>query len=243
VGIKYFIIGFPRTATTYTYLYIYNKFKGKVKGVFEPFNGEVVDWCLQSDVTYHYRQGRVPHDLRKLPREVVNLIYENSRWFHEWRKKWKPTKPLLGEKWRQVVVTLNSLPYPILVKDVCAWVKLCGIAEMLPNTRILVTLRDYKYVYKTYTNPEMLSREGRRGTLKIKNIIGLSFFYRYFYGLENYPNADKEVADLPTLVAVLRKTYDKYVELVNGCEKQYSNIRVLRFGEKLTNQQIEEAIK
>jgi len=239
--IKFFIIGFPRTATTYTYLYIYNKFKGRVKGVFEPFNGEVVDWCLQSDITYHYRQGAVPHDLRKLPKQVIDLIYENSRWFFEWRKSWNPSKPILGEKWRQVIVSLNSLPYPVLIKDICAWVKLCEIAEMLPNTRILVTLREYKYVQTTYTRPERIEAGRRRGTLRIKEVLGLGFFYRHFYGTENYP-VNKEWADIPTLIHFLRKTYSKYVEIVGKCEKQYSNIRVLRFGEKLTDQQIEEAI-
>ena len=77
--IRYFIIGFPHTATTYCYKYILKKFR-HLKGVFEPFNAEVVGWCKSYKKVHHYSEGEVEHHYDLLSPELRSLIELNARW-------------------------------------------------------------------------------------------------------------------------------------------------------------------
>jgi len=240
--IKIFVIGFPHTATTYCYKYLLEKFPRHM-GIFEPFNAEVVDWCMELNHTYHYSEGKVKHHLLHLPPLLIQLIYENSRWLWDWVDNDKPSTEFLGNAWSNVLTSLDSVTERFIVKDVCAWVRLKEIVELLPRTKFIILVKDKESVFNDFLT---LYRQ----TLQVKDyrkthgrwLLGLGLFYRYFYGVENYPRHVDEIV----LKRVFDDVYSRYCNIASYIEthhKYRDRVKVIVFEKRLQDEYIENALK
>jgi len=236
--IRIFIIGFPHTATTYCYKYLLEKFPGYM-GIFEPFNAEVVEWCLASKEVYHYSEGKVRHHLSEIPNEIRDLIEENANWLWDWVYNDNPSSPFLGRYWKIILKKLNDLGSGVIIKDVIAWVRLEEIVELLQNTHFILLVKDDQSVLDDFlrlywkVGPEVrLPRWG----------LGLSLFYRYFHGTTNYPeHFDQNV--LRELFSDVYSRYKQIVALVSSHYKYASRVHVIRFEKRLQDKYIENALK
>jgi len=231
--IRYFIIGFPHTATTYCYKYILKKFR-HLKGVFEPFNAEVVGWCKSYKKVHHYSEGEVEHHYDLLSPELRSLIELNARWLWDWVNNDKPVQPYLGLFWSRI---LNSLQYSrdqYLVKDVCAWVRLREIVPLLPTTQFILLQKDRGSVLRDFL---MLYDRVNKNIRSPRWGLGLSLFYRYFYGVDKYPKDFNK----KSMVGIFRDLYAKYLNLCGEVSK-FWNVRIISFEGRLEDWMIERVI-
>jgi len=231
--IKYFVIGFPHTATTYCYKYILSKFK-KLKGVFEPFNAEVVGWCKSFEKVHHYSEGEVEHHYNQLKPDLRKLIELNATWFWDWVNNDKPTHPFLGLFWYQILEELHYSMDKYIVKDVCAWVYLKKIVPLFPSTRFIIlekdrasVLRDFLSLYYRIDKAKHNPRWG----------LGLSLFYRKFHGVDKYPKPFNE----SVLARMFNDVYSKYLHLCNEIA-HFWNVRIIAFEKRLEDWMIERVI-
>jgi len=231
--IRVFIIGFPHTATTYCYKISLQQFGGCL-GIFEPFNAEVVGWCLTSKEVHHYSEGKVKHHLLEIPVFIKDLIEKNANWLWDWVYNDKPSTPFLGRYWKMILRELDNLRFKVIVKDVIAWVKLEEIVELLPNTHFIVTIKDDQSVLndflKLYWKVAEEIKHPRWG-------LGLSLFYRYFHGVTSYPKR----FDRNTLRELFNDTYTRYkqiVALVSNHSKYASRVHVIHFEKRLQKEQL-----
>ena len=142
--LTHFVLGLPRSATTYVYKRLYTALKQKtdVIGVFEPTNHEVVGHIVKGVKHVHDTEGDVPYDYHRLPRQLLDMIYRNTAWHLEWEKNEHPEQPFLGRDFWKIMALLDKLDKPVLVKDVHAWVEAYYLTTAFPTTKFILTLPD-----------------------------------------------------------------------------------------------------
>lgn len=151
------VAGFPRTGTTLIYRLCYEILKNELGvrdlvGVFEPFNGEVVEATVLYSSVVHDVEGSIPHDFHMLPKELQYLIISNVKWFWTWMLNCNCEEkyPWLGKKWSEILSWLHRLPNPVLLKDVHIWPTLSQLVENYRETLFILTLRDLESLNKAY---------------------------------------------------------------------------------------------
>ena len=205
--IKYFVISLPYTGTTYTYKYLYARYK--LLGVFEPFNPEPVLQILSGVRYTHYRVGWVPYDYDKLPDILVRVIRENCKWLYDWLKG-KRNTPYLGWRWKEVLLMLHDLDEEVLVKDVYAWIRFNEIYELL----------DTKFVVPIPTKERLLAGielkyKGIRRMLKVYDLFSEYFGFKVEDTLESYKER-------------VSKLYDIWMDMIKD-----KDVKILRWKDKL----------
>jgi len=265
--ISVFILGFPRTATTYLYRKLLERLK--IPSIYEPFNADAVYQAVWTDCVLHDQEGYVPSNLRQfLPSDVVNLMIENSLWFYEWSLVDKPLSPICGFHMWELLERIDALETPFLIKDVIAWVYADKIVDRFPRTKFIFTVKDldsvknaflewYRYWsftsrfrrwLKTLTLRKVVTKAHRVGQAITRLITPLpqthprrfflvGFFYRHFNNF-NYPRERSK----KTLLLMLETVYRKYCEIVSSVESR-SNVYVLHFEKRLSDELIEKVIK
>ena len=236
--IKLFILGFPHTATTYCYKFVKSKLPNLL-GVFEPFNAEVVSWCVSSDRVLHYSEGAVEHDFSKLPKDVRDLVIKNASWFDEWCRSDEPRQRFLGNNYMTVLSKLDQLPQAILIKDVCAWVELPYIVHTFSKSKFILLLKDYESVEADFLKLyDIYKARGEIDKLRMRWLMGIGLFYRFFTGkkLGDRVGTKEDVREL------LSVTYSFYRVLVRCC-RYVSNVAVIEFEKRLTDDKIIQALK
>ena len=164
-----FILSFPRTATTGVYDKVCRLFKSIFNDclcIYEPFNHNVLNDIFIKGYHVHDRVGEIIHDYDKLPEYLKQLIYENSKWSEKGKYR---RESFLGN-YVEVLEKLRELNKPLVLKDVCLWVKLPELVSKYSDTLFIVTARNKEYVFKSFL------RWYRERTLKqqIKNKISLA---------------------------------------------------------------------
>lgn len=146
----YFIVSFPRTATTGLYVKLCEKLKMKLNSkclcIYEPFNYNVLEDIFKKGKHVHDRVGKVPHDYNRLPDRLRKLIYENSKWSLVWGGR---KENFLG-CWFEVIEELRNLGKTVVLKDVYLWVKLKTLCEKYSDTLFIITVREPQYVYNSF---------------------------------------------------------------------------------------------
>lgn len=236
--IKFLVLGFPHTATTYCYKYILQKFPD-LWGVFEPFNAEVVGWAKTSSKLMHYSEGDVHHHFLQLPLDLQEMIIRNSEWLWDWVFNDKPKSPFLGSMYRKVLLSLHSLEKRFVVKDVCAWVRAEELVHLLPNAKFIFLLKDEESVLSDFLKLYKDHLAGRNlRVLSPRWGLGLSLFYRFFFGHDKIP----EEFNIFVLRRLFEKTYEKYKET---CWRvgRYKNVFVIEFAKRLKDHEIDNALR
>ena len=164
-----FILSFPRTATSRVYIETCKLMKKKRKNclcIYEPFNHNVLKDIFTRGHHVHDRVGEIVHDYGKLPKHLRELIYENSKWSKTWGFE---RNRFLGN-YVEVLEELRELNKPLVLKDVCLWVKLPELVKKYEDTLFIVTVRNKQYVLNSFLGWY------RERTLKqqIKNKISLA---------------------------------------------------------------------
>jgi len=164
-----FILSFPRTATTGVYDKVCRLFKSIFNDclcIYEPFNHNVLSDIFNKGYHVHDRVGEIIHDYGRLPNYLKKLIYENSKWSKTWGFE---RNKFLGN-YVEVIEELRKLNKPLVLKDVCLWVKLPELAGKYKDTLFVVTVRNKQHVLNSFL------RWYRERTLKqqIKNKISLA---------------------------------------------------------------------
>lgn len=230
--IKAFILGLPRSATTYVYKVVYNAFKrvGDVIGVFEPTNYEVVNNIFKGIKHVHDTEGEVPYDYDRLPRELLVKIHENSRWLKDWTENETPSEEFLGMMFPYILRTLDVIPSPIVIKDVHAWVRAKELVTWYPHTKFIFTAVDYetwfdrmKKRFRTFRNP--------------LDKAGVGKFFRYFSGGVYLRELSEMSLRIET--SVIWSIYESIINYVSNKD----NVYVVRYKETITKDQVHNLIK
>lgn len=205
-GVKVFVLGLPKSATTIVYAWLCRYLKrmcNDVYCVFEPFNSDVVGAVLSGRAVGHSTVGIVEHDYDRLSPTLLGLVAENARWHLEWKTSASPRLPFLGPYWRNIVTELLLVAEPLLVKDVCLWVRakhLVELAEVYEKDLVLVftvpSLDAWKRDYLTHRSSDLFP--WHKG--------GVTLFYRLFTG--RYLTWDRIEEELELV-------YSKYIEIVS----------------------------
>jgi len=238
--LKIFILGLPRTATTFLYKEVYNYVKQKysnVIGIFEPFNKEVVDWIFTLGGVVHNTEGKVPHDMHLLPNELKKLIRENSLWMHDWVSHPLPRTPFLGFHYKQILTHLRKIDYFVL-KDVILWVKFHELTNEFPDAYFIVSLPDEDTVIEKWREyyskrPDIFRNPLFKG--------GVSLFYRYFS-----MGAYNEDTSFKALELELRRVYNYYSRIVWNTYRYSRNrekIGIVQFRGSLRKEDVLNVLK
>lgn len=226
-----FVTGLPRTATTYMYKLLYTELRRYVDvvGVYEPFNHEVVEQLAAGVQHIHDTEGPVPHDWVKLPESTRKLILENSRWLREWVTNPSPSTRFLGEKYLDILHALHELDAPVIVKDVCAWLRLNELVDKFPDTVFVVTLRDFDSLFeeakrRLRINPNPLHK------------AGYGVFYRAVTGGQYY----REVSEV-TLERELFTVYRTLMCIVDAVWRR-KNVIVVPYRNRLPEERARIAV-
>jgi len=220
--VRIMILGLPRTATTFVYNEVcrYLKRLGSITCIFEPFNYEVMHNIVKTGRHFHDKAGEVIHDYNKLPKDIVMLIYENSKWLVDWIENEKPTTPFLGSNWMKIVKTFNILFGNVVVKDVCLWVYLDQVVKALPGFHFILTRIDFETYYR-----KMLKRFHM-----IRNPLdkgGVGKFYRFFNSLQYFRDVNEE-----TFYQELKIIHRRYEELLSSV-KTRENVHVIDYRDNM----------
>ena len=218
--LKVIITSLPHTATSRVYqtLYTYLNSRGRVYGIFEPFNYEPVSDFLTKGWHTHYRVGMISHDYNVLPPDLRDLISLNSLWLREWRERDNPEAPFLGRYWRVILERLDSLPLSFIVKDVFLWVKLEELVDNYKHARFIVPVRDLDSLQESF--------ERLHGW-------AVNMFYRYFSGSGR---AEEPAGE--RLRVQLRRVYSRFMDIVSRVERR-DNVLIVKFKEHLSDDILE----
>lgn len=226
--ISLFILGLPRTGTTYIYKYVCSKLKNTLC-LFEPFNGEVVSNYHSYGRHFHDKHGEVPSDYNKLPKGLFDKIYQNSLWINEWRFKEKPSSKFLGN-YTEILSNLNDLREAIVIKDVVLWIVLQEIYENF-NSKFILTIPSYDIFLEC-----MKKRYQLINTPVDK--AGVGKFYKYYTG------------KVSTFEEEVKYVFDKYIESTihvsnMDLHSEAPTLRVakLEFSSWISDRDIDSALK
>lgn len=211
------VLGLPRSATTRLYKRLYSCLRDYgVIGVFEPFNHEVVSDMVIRGTHSHDKEGVVPHDYGSLPRELAGSILDNSLYHHEWCSTDKPSKPFLGDRFLEIMGSLDSLDKPVLMKDVVAWVRAGELVTRYPHTLFIFTLPDSAtWEHRMYKRMRVVPSP--------LNKAGISTFTRYLTRGYHIPYTSPESVSLEA-----RLVYYAYRVIVESI-RRHGNVYVLDY--------------
>lgn len=191
--IKIFVISLPHSATSYLYKVLKEKYN--LKGLFEPFNHEVLHDLYHFKTHAHYIIGLVPHDYFSIPKELFDKMYKNSFWMVEWENEERPKKPFLGEHFWEIIDDINNLNEEFVVKDVHAWVYFEKLYKKLKDTEFYIPLPTFERILRSALK-----------FLKIKpnpkNLAQYGIFYRYFHDFEYPKEANEEAVKMLSLIHI-----------------------------------------
>ncbi len=261
VPIRYFIIGFPRTATTAVYNLLTRVFpddKGYLH-IFEPFNGEVMYNVKSFGFIRHDKEGKIHHDYHRLREDILETIFENSYWFWNWALNDVPTMPYLGN-WQKIIEILDGLDSNVIVKDVDIWVMLKELVKKLPHTKFIILLRGEDAVTRDlakWYRQRGFSTNRERLKFILENLVDcaklvlrlhkLATFLRYKRALQ-HPRAlygiclayryfrgvfnYPKICDETVFEEVVRAVYREYVNMVNAVLDS-ENVVVIKYDQYL----------
>lgn len=230
--VRVFILGLPRTGTTFVYNYLCRAMKevNPTLCIFEPFNYEVMNDIVSGVKHVHDTEGEIIYDYGKLPNELLQLIYQNSLWHKEWMEVVKPAKPFLGNDYIKILNTLNVLPHNILIKDGHAWVK----AEELVNI-----FKNMKFIF-THPPLEVFVEKVVKRFKLFKNPLdkaGFTKFYRYFTSGMYFKEASEYTAVLEG-----KAIYVMYTNILHNI-KNMDNVFIISYTNKISKETLNNVIK
>jgi len=230
--LKVFVLGLPRSATTMLYKRIYMAFKriGDVIGVFEPTNFEVIDHIMKGIKHVHDTEGDVPYDYHRLPKELLDMIYENSKWHLDWTSQESPKTPFLGGRLQLILDTLDTIPFPVVLKDVHMWV----IAD-----RLVTRYRHAKFIF---TSPDLntyIAKMKKRYGL-VRNPLdkaGIGKFLRFFSN-----NLYSKTNNEETMIYEATAVWSLYQVILSNV-MDFPNVRVLSFRDRIPDSDVYAVIR
>lgn len=230
--LRVFILGPPRSATTMLYKRICLEAKKHfdVLCIFEPTNYEVLDHIARGIKHVHNTEGDVPYDYDRIPRELFEKMYRNSKWHIDWIENDYPTTPFLGEEFIEILDELDRLDKPVIAKDVHAWVYGYSLAVKYSKCKFIFTLPDFDTYYS-----RLLDR------LKIVNVprdkAGITKFVRLLTGGSYYREVNPET--LRRELYVVYRFYVKKLADIIGLD----NVRVLMYTKIIPEEVIQDIVK
>jgi len=228
------IISFPRTGTAFTYKVLKEHYN--LYGLYEPFNKDYPEFALRGNCLTHDVIGEINHDYYKLPKELLERIYENAKtWMHEWVWNLYPDIEV-GGSYLRILREIDRLDGNWLIKDVYIWIHLKEICERFKHCKVIALKRPVEEVYNSYMGWWDKTDKYAMGK-QITNAFMISVFFRKIFDYFPYNELTKE-----TFKDMLKKVYAEYIEVIDNC-LQYDNFILIEFKGKLSEKDILDKVK
>jgi len=230
--LKVIVLGLPRSGTTKVYkdVCLALKSRGDVICIFEPTNNEVVGHIVRGIKHTHDVVGEVPYDYDRISNILMMRIWANTSWHLDWSNNDKPVSPFCGVQLFDILDELDSLPKPVVIKDVHAWVYLPRLVLKYRECKFILTIRSWES-----WKDSMIRRF--KAVKNIRDKAGVGKFYRFIHNGKYLMDTS-----VKALLKEIEDAYNYYLMLVRAVESR-SNVKVVAFADALSDDKVKDVIR